>query len=384
MKKIQLVLFGVAAIWATSVAADDVVLDDAIINGSLCAGLDCVNGEVFGFDTIRLKENNLRIRFQDTSNSASFPTTDWTLIANDSTNGGRNYFGIENADRDLLPFMVMADADAFALTLSSAGAGFGVETPARALHVNTADSPTLRLEQNASGGWEPATWDIGGNESNFFVRNVSTGEVPMRVLPNGGPAVVAFEGQIGVNTDAPLGALHLRSAEGAAAYLEDTTSGATWEQKVGADDAVADGRMWTLGEVGQPTAMRVTHDGNVEIAGTLVQGSSRAIKHGFTSVDANEILAKVEDLNISRWIYKRDHSGAAHLGPMAEEFHAAFGLGPDDKHLAPTDLAGVAVASVQALSQRVQEQNAEIRRLKKEAAMLEARFERLEGLLRDR
>lgn len=384
MKKIQLALFGVAAVWATSVAADDVVLDDAIISGSLCAGFDCVNGEIFGFDTVRLKENNLRIRFQDTSNSASFPTTDWTLVANDTTNGGRNYFGIENADRGFLPFMVMADANAFALTLNQTGAGFGTETPNRALHVDTADSPTLRLEQNASGGWEPAAWDIGGNESNFFIRNAVTGELPIRVLPNDGPATIALEGQIGVNTEAPLGALHLRSADGAAAYLEDTTSGSTWEQMAGADDSVAGGRMWTLGEVGQPTAMRVTHDGNVEIAGTLVQGSSRSIKHGFTSVDANQILKKVEGLNISQWIYKRDHSGAAHLGPMAEEFHAAFGLGADDKHLAPTDLAGVAVASVQALNQRVQEQDAEIRRLKQEAATLEARFDRLEELLRAR
>ena len=58
---------------------DQQILDDLVVYGSLCTGLDCVNGEHFSFDTIRLKENNLRIHFQDTSNSASFPTNDWRI-----------------------------------------------------------------------------------------------------------------------------------------------------------------------------------------------------------------------------------------------------------------------------------------------------------------
>ena len=72
----------------TSAMADQVINDDLIVTFSECIGNDCVNGESFGFDTLRLKENNLRIKFQDTSNSASFPTNDWQLTANDSSNGG--------------------------------------------------------------------------------------------------------------------------------------------------------------------------------------------------------------------------------------------------------------------------------------------------------
>ena len=75
---------------------DAVTADDAIITGSLCVGFDCVNGESFGFDTIRLKENNLRIRFLDTSNSAGFPTTDWQITINDSNSGGASYFAIDD------------------------------------------------------------------------------------------------------------------------------------------------------------------------------------------------------------------------------------------------------------------------------------------------
>ncbi|HWF88806.1 MAG TPA: hypothetical protein VN659_08230 [Pyrinomonadaceae bacterium] len=53
---------------------DQVIADDLIVQGSICAGLDCVNNEDFGFDTIRVKENNTRIQFDDTSTSAGFPS----------------------------------------------------------------------------------------------------------------------------------------------------------------------------------------------------------------------------------------------------------------------------------------------------------------------
>ena len=66
-----------------NIAEDQVIPDDLIVQGSGCVGFDCVNNESFGFDTIRLKENNLRIKFEDTS-VGTFPTNDWQLTANDS------------------------------------------------------------------------------------------------------------------------------------------------------------------------------------------------------------------------------------------------------------------------------------------------------------
>ena len=74
----------VSLLFATSASADRVIADDLIVQGSNCVGLDCVNNESFGFDTLRLKENNTRIKFDDTSSSAGFPANDWMLSANDS------------------------------------------------------------------------------------------------------------------------------------------------------------------------------------------------------------------------------------------------------------------------------------------------------------
>ena len=86
-----------AALGTSASMADQVFLDDIIIDGSLCVGMDCVNGEEFNFATILLQENNLRLFFNDTSSSGSFPSNDWEIIANESSNGGESFLGF--ADR---------------------------------------------------------------------------------------------------------------------------------------------------------------------------------------------------------------------------------------------------------------------------------------------
>ena len=75
---------------------DQVIPDDLIVQGSGCFGFDCVNNEAFGVDTLMLKENNLRIFFNDTSASGSFAGNDWRLVANDQVDGGLNRFSIED------------------------------------------------------------------------------------------------------------------------------------------------------------------------------------------------------------------------------------------------------------------------------------------------
>src|SRR5215216_2632152 len=89
-------LLGATLIASGKAIADTVIPDDLIVQGSACVGFDCVDGETFGFDTIRLKENSTRIKFDDTSTSAGFPNNDWQLTANDSASGGLNKFSIEN------------------------------------------------------------------------------------------------------------------------------------------------------------------------------------------------------------------------------------------------------------------------------------------------
>jgi len=195
------------------ITKDQVILDDLIVDGSACIGQDCVNGESFGFDTLRLKENNLRIKFQDTSTSGSFPTVDWQLTANDSSNGGANKFSIDDIDNGRTPFTIEASAPSNSLYVDDDGrVGLGTATPVVELHVVNGDSPTLRLEQNGSSGFTAQTWDLAGNETNFFVRDVTNGsKLPFKIRPNAPTSSIFVEatGDIGLGTESPAADLHV-------------------------------------------------------------------------------------------------------------------------------------------------------------------------------
>lgn len=203
----------------TPMAEDaQVFVTDVVVQGSICVGFDCVNGESFGFDTQRLKENNLRIHFQDTSNSASFPSQDWGFTANDSTNGGGNYLGIADRTSGRIPFRVEANAPSNALYVDDAGnVGLGTATPVVEMHVKDGDSPTMRLEQDGSSGFTAQTWDIASNESNFFVRDVTNGStLPFRIQPSAptNSIYIKNNGHIGLGTNSPEDKLHLKTSGG--------------------------------------------------------------------------------------------------------------------------------------------------------------------------
>ena len=97
--------------------------------------------------------------------------------------------------------------------------------------------------------------------------------------------------------------------------------------------------------------------------GAWVCTSSRLAKEGFTSVDGESVLARLAGIEIQQWRYR--NTGVLHLGPTAEDFRAAFGLGADSTGIATVDADGVALRAIQALERRtaaLQEQNGELRR----------------------
>ena len=121
--------------------------------------------------------------------------------------------------------------------------------------------------------------------------------------------------------------------------------------------------------------MRLT-SGGLSVNGTFVSSSDRNQKENFTPIDPGDILDKVAALSLTEWNYKDDPS-SRHLGPMAQDFYAAFQVGPDDRHIATVDADGVALAAIQALNRKVGEQaktlqahEAEIARLQEQVATL--------------
>ncbi len=301
---------------------DQVIADDLIVQGSICAGFDCVNNEVFGFNTLRLKENNVRIGFDDTSVGA-FPATDWELTANDTASGGANRFSIADITASTVPFTVTGAAPSNSLFVSSAGRiGLGTATPVLNMHILQSDTPALRMEQN--GAFGAYTWDIGANETNFFIRDVTgASRLPFRIRP-GAPTSsidIAATGNVGIGTASP--------------------------------------------------AARLDVMGDTIIRGTLSQLSSRTAKENFQLANGKMVLAKLEKMPISTWNYRGSDANDRHLGPVAEDFHAAFGLGTSDHFVAPTDMAGVALASVKALQDEISERDLRIAQLEKRLHDLE-------------
>jgi len=220
-------------------APDVVTADDEIIQGSLCVGLDCVNGESFGFDTIRLKENNTRIKFDDTSTSTGFPNHDWQLTANDSASGGANKFSIEDITAATVPFTITGSAPTHAIFVDSTGrVGLRTSTPVLDLHTTTSNTPAQRYEQTNAGGFTAQTWDVAGNEANFFVRDVTSGSrLPFRIRP-GAPTSsidISATGNVGVGTASPGAKLEVSKGGGIAvlALSHSTTAGQFTAMQIG-------------------------------------------------------------------------------------------------------------------------------------------------------
>lgn len=115
--------------------------------------------------------------------------------------------------------------------------------------------------------------------------------------------------------------------------------------------------------------------------GTWLNISDRNAKENFEEVDPREVLEKVSTLPIMEWNYKTQDEMNRHLGPMAQDFYAAFGLGPDDKHIADLDLAGVALVAIQGLYEQTREENALLRsELERKSAQLDEMQRRLDEI----
>ena len=93
--------------------------------------------------------------------------------------------------------------------------------------------------------------------------------------------------------------------------------------------------------------------GNLTCTGTIGAPSDRALKTGVSVVAPQDILDRVAALPITSWEYKTA-PGVRHVGPMAQDFHAAFGLGDSDRTIGLVDASGVALAAIQGLYEKLE------------------------------
>ncbi|HYE16726.1 MAG TPA: tail fiber domain-containing protein [Pyrinomonadaceae bacterium] len=113
--------------------------------------------------------------------------------------------------------------------------------------------------------------------------------------------------------------------------------------------------------------------------------SSRTTKENFMAVSGEDILSRMRKVPVSSWNYITEGQQVRHLGPMAEDFHAAFKLGTDEKSIGVLDIAGVSFAAIKALDERtaeLQQKTEEVEQLREKVNTLEQRLAALEQLIR--
>jgi len=105
--------------------------------------------------------------------------------------------------------------------------------------------------------------------------------------------------------------------------------------------------------------------------------SDRNAKTDFAGIDGKDVLRRLASIPIATWRYKSQDSSIRHIGPVAQDFHAAFGVGEDDRYISTIDADGIALAAIQGLYERLQEQTADIDKL------LQAKQEEISELKRE-
>lgn len=287
-------------------SADLFVTDTSVLDGNVCMGNSCVLAEDFA-QTILVKLSNTAtsIEFNDSS-GASFPARDWQITANDTTSlsaGGLEHFSIEDLTQATIPFTIQGGAPTGSLVVAETGnVGLGIDTP---------DAPLSIFRDDITQG--------------FFL------------LESDEP---------GTNQDRPM--MQLRNNGGIRFQFDNEELETAWRFQA----ATGNQDTFEVTKVGTGTIeFRVDASGNATLAGMLFENSDRNAKTNIETINPDEVLAKLAELPISEWEYK-DTPGQRHVGPMAQDFRDAFGLGANDTSLATIDTSGVALASVKALHQQ--------------------------------
>jgi hypothetical protein len=189
-----------------------------------------------------------------------------------------------------------------------------------------------------SARWLEIAVRAGATYTNLVPRQSVT-PIPYAIY-SGGATASGLSGQI---TGSQIAAGSIGPAQ--------ITNTATLWSRLGADISYSVGNVG-IGITNPTTKLQVA--GEITTVAVNIT-SDRNAKEQFKPVDARDVLDRVARLPISEWQYK-ENADSRHIGPMAQDFHAAFAVGRDDKHIATVDADGVALAAIQGLNQKLEEQ----------------------------
>jgi hypothetical protein len=209
------------------------------------------------------------------------------------------------------------------------------------LHLKDGNTPTLRLEQDGSSGFTAQTWDVAGNEANFFIRDATNGsELPFRIIP-GAPSnsiYIKSDGKIGIGTSSPAYKFEIETTNEDAMLYLDRTDGAQFKVNV----TTAQGQIGTQSAhklnivTGNTNRITIDASGNVGIGNatpnhlihlsggaysngsTWEPSSSREYKENITKLTLDEAMEALEGLDPVKFNYKINKE-EDYIGFIAED-----------------------------------------------------------------
>ena len=277
--------------------------------------------------------------------------------------------------------------------------GIGTTNPAllsggtgRMLEISNSNSPGLALRNTGTGG----------NQFFLYSRTEGTaGSGSLRIFDatnNADRFVLANNGNVGIGNINPVnGKLEVQTSSGKGIHV---TTGGGVGLHVDCAFPDCDAGFFTgnvdvggrLDVVKSITAQNAEFSGYVTVSSSFsggsgtfsgsvsaeefIETSDRNAKSNFAAVNPRSVLSRLATIPIQTWNFKSQPESVRHMGPMAQDFRAAFNLGRDDKHISALDAQGVTMAAIQGLYQLMQEKEAQIAQLRARVVRLERRTKR--------
>jgi hypothetical protein len=171
-----------------------------------------------------------------------------------------------------------------------------------------------------------------------------------------------------VNASANYARIRLRTIQNKTNYWDIAAQSVSGEFNIYRNGT---GNVMSLTPTDATNLLMMSNNARLTIGGTWTNASDRNVKDRITIVDEDKILTKLVNMPVTMWHYKTEQANVMHIGPMAQDFKAAFNLGDSDKSIATVDADGVNMLAIKALYKQLQKANEEIDKLKKEVKKLQ-------------
>ena len=272
---------------------------------------------------------------------------------------------------------------AVGLGRSSEATGDGSLAAGYASKASGLGSVALGYFSSASGPFSAAMADGAASGEYAIAMGFNTAASARSAIAVGGSATASGEGSLALgsnaNTNGKEGAIVISDRSATAGYPVELMAQSDNQFVVRAQ------RIW-LGRHSGVTStagrfIETTTGGYLSNGGAWVNSSDSTRKHRWEDVDGESVLTRIAGMPVRTWSYREEDDSVRHMGPTAQEFRAAFGLGDTDKAIATVDADGVSLAAIQALIQRTAELRRDNAELRASVESLRNELEHLRALL---